>query len=75
MDEEQFAEATKGTTAQYDCNARQVQNGYVLNGQIRYVDNVTGVVRLSKQLEAIASTAEGAGDTLNRFLLNGTFAA
>lgn len=74
MNEEQFAEAIKGTTVQYDVVCRQVSNGFILNGTVRYIDPVPNTVRLAQQYEGVANTASEAASAAGNFILTGTFA-
>jgi hypothetical protein len=73
MNEEQFAEATAGTTPYKDVNCRCVGNGYVLNGQVRYVNETTQQVVVAQQFEAIAADHNGAAAAVATFLSTGKF--
>jgi hypothetical protein len=74
MDQDQFNQITAGTTRRHDCIARQVDNGFVLAGTVRYVDG-TGVLKLQQQFEAVAGDDQTAANLAGAFIVAGTFTA
>lgn len=73
MEEDAFKAAIEGCEQQRDVNARQVGNGFVLAGNIRYIIPATKSVRVQQSFEAIATDARSAGASLAQFLLTGDF--
>lgn len=73
MDEKQFLAATEGTVEQRDVNVRQITNGFVLAGQVRYLDPNTTTVKVSVQSEAVATGADTALEAAHNFLTTGKF--
>jgi hypothetical protein len=75
MDAQQLADATQNTTVEYDVSIRQVGNGFVLAGTVRYLDKDTKVLRVNQNFEAVATEANAAVETARNFLVGGAFDA
>lgn len=72
MDETQFAAAIEGTIEMRDANVRQVQNGFIINAQNRWLDPITKSVKVQRTSEAVAASTADAATALSGFLATGT---
>ena len=70
---EQLADLAKTSNLLRDFNSRQVDGGFVLNGQTRYVDKETGGVVASIAAEAVAGDAATAASYFANFSTTGKF--
>ena len=73
MDEDTFNEFTAGTKQYRDATARQVNNGFVLSGSIRFVIEATQTVKIHKTFEAVAANETEAATAVSNFLTTGSF--
>lgn len=72
---DQFAAAIEGKSEFRDVNIRQVgEGGFILNGQRRWVEPVSGVMVVQQSFEGIAADAGSAVERVQAFLNNGSFA-
>lgn len=71
---EQLAEVAARSNMHRDFNSRQVDGGFILNGQTRYVDELTGGVLASVAVEGIAADAATASKFYTNFIATGKFA-
>jgi hypothetical protein len=71
---QQLAEVAARSNMHRDYNSRQVDGGFILNGQTRYVDPDTGGVLASVSCEGIAADAAAAAKSYTNFIATGKFA-
>lgn len=70
---EQLAEIAARSNLLRDFNSREVDGGFILNGQTRYVDPATGGVLATIGCEAVAADAATAGSYYANFCSTGKF--
>lgn len=73
MDEAQLAQLLSTCDEHRDVQARQVANGFVLNGNRRFLNKGTGVVQAALQVEGVAPDTAAASEAVDLFLTSGKF--
>lgn len=73
MDKDQFAAATANTYELRSFTCVQVDNGFKLQGQRRFLNNDTGIASVELSREGVATDTTGALAAIKLFLETGTF--
>lgn len=70
---EQIAQIKANSRMLIGTTIRQVQGGFVVNGQVQYQDKATGGIAFSENAEAVASSPEQAAQMSLNYLRSGNF--
>lgn len=73
MNSEQFAAATVDTYELRSVTVIQVDNGYKLQGQRRFLNNATGIAQVQVDREAVAADNATATGCFKSFIDTGSF--